>query len=50
VAEAIVSAVGGDAFMSYAMARDARSASAKAADPNAFLAKARAALAPLLQR
>jgi short-subunit dehydrogenase len=49
VAEAIVSAVGDDAFMSYAMARDARTASAKASDPNSFLAKARAALAPLLQ-
>jgi short-subunit dehydrogenase len=49
VAEGIVAAVGDDAFMSFATGRDARTASAKAADPNLFLAKAQAVLAPLLQ-
>jgi short-subunit dehydrogenase len=47
VAAAIVAAVGDGRFVSYATDRDAHSSAAKAADPNAFLAKARTALAPL---
>ena len=41
VAAAIVSAVGTDAFITYATAKDGEGAAAKAADPNGFLAGAR---------
>ncbi len=44
VAAAIVASVGAEGFVSYATERDARTSAAKAADPNAFLAKAREAL------
>jgi short-subunit dehydrogenase len=48
VAAAIVASLGRDEFVSYASAREAKTAAAKAADPNAFLAKAREALRPFL--
>jgi short-subunit dehydrogenase len=44
VAAAIVASVGSDDFVTYASAREAKTAAAKAADPNAFLARAREAL------
>jgi short-subunit dehydrogenase len=44
VAAAIVASVGSDEFVTYASPREAKTATAKAADPNAFLAKAREAL------
>ncbi len=44
VAAAIVASMGSDDFVSYASAREAKTAAAKAADPNAFLARAREAL------
>jgi short-subunit dehydrogenase len=47
VAAAIVASIDSDQFVSYATARDADSSAAKAADPNAFLAQARDALAAL---
>jgi NAD(P)-dependent dehydrogenase (short-subunit alcohol dehydrogenase family) len=51
VAAAIVAAVTdpdvGDQFVSYATAQDADTSATKAADPNAFLAQMREALAPL---
>jgi short-subunit dehydrogenase len=48
VAAAIVASVGDDRFVRYASDRDGQTAAAKAADPDGFLAKARAALAPLV--
>jgi short-subunit dehydrogenase len=47
VAAAVVASVDSDHFMSYATARDADTAAAKAADPNAFLAEMRERLAAL---
>jgi len=47
VAAAIVASVDSDQFVSYATARDADSSATKAADPNAFLAQMRDALAGL---
>ena len=51
VAAAIVASVTnpdlGDQFVSYATARDADASATKAADPNAFLAQMREALAGL---
>lgn len=48
VAAAIVAAVDDDRYVSYATGLDAKTAAAKAADPNAFLISAREALSPLL--
>ncbi len=48
VAAAIVASVGAEGFVSYATERDERTSGAKAADPNAFLAKAREALGAFL--
>ncbi len=48
VAAAIVGSVGGDDFVSYATERDAKTAAAKAADPNVFLTRARQALSAFL--
>jgi short-subunit dehydrogenase len=48
VAAAIVASVGREEFVSYAAERDAKTSAAKAADPNAFLAKARQALSAFL--
>jgi short-subunit dehydrogenase len=47
VAAAIVAATDSDQFVSYATARDADTSATKAADPNAFLAQMRDALAGL---
>jgi short-subunit dehydrogenase len=47
VAAAIVASVESDQFVSYATARDADTSATKAADPNAFLAQMRDALAGL---
>jgi short-subunit dehydrogenase len=44
VAAAIVASVGDDGHVTYASEREAKTAAAKAADPNAFLARAREAL------
>jgi short-subunit dehydrogenase len=44
VAAAIVASVGSDGYVTYASEREAKTAAAKAADPNAFLARAREAL------
>jgi short-subunit dehydrogenase len=44
VAAAIVASVGSDDYVTYASEREAKTAAAKAADPNAFLARAREAL------
>jgi short-subunit dehydrogenase len=46
VASALVASLGDDRYITYAMAKDEAGAAAKAADPNAFLAKAREALKP----
>ena len=48
VAAALLASVGRDEFVSYATERDARTAAAKAADPNAFLANAKQALSSFL--
>ncbi len=48
VAAALVASVGRDEFVSYATERDAKTAAAKAADPNAFLANAKQALSAFL--
>jgi short-subunit dehydrogenase len=48
VAAAIVATLGDDRFLTYAVERDAHGSATKAADPNAFLANAREALAPFL--
>ena len=47
VAAAIVASIDSDHFVSYATARDADASATKAADPNAFLAQMREALAGL---
>jgi short-subunit dehydrogenase len=47
VAAAIVASVDSDQYVSYATARDADTSATKAADPNAFLAQMREALAGL---
>jgi short-subunit dehydrogenase len=47
VAAAIVGCLDNDQFVSYATERDARTAAAKAADPNAFLAEMRERLGAL---
>jgi short-subunit dehydrogenase len=47
VAAAIVAAVDGDEFVTYATEADAATSAKKASDPNAFLAQMREALAPL---
>jgi len=47
VAAAIVASVESDAFVSYATTTDADTSARKAADPNAFLAQMREALAGL---
>jgi short-subunit dehydrogenase len=49
VADAIVACLDTDRFVSFVTARDEATASAKAADPNAFLATMREQLAPLRQ-
>ncbi len=50
MATAIVGAVESDDYVSYATERDAEASAKKAADPNAFLAQMREALAPLRNR
>jgi short-subunit dehydrogenase len=47
VATAIVACVASDDFVSYATTKDAETSAKKAADPNAFLAQMREALAGL---
>jgi short-subunit dehydrogenase len=48
VAAAIVSCIGDDRFVTYATERDGKTSGYKAADPNAFLAKARDSLSAFL--
>jgi short-subunit dehydrogenase len=48
VAAAIVACVGDDRFVTYATERDGKTSAFKAADPNAFLAKARDSLSAFL--
>jgi short-subunit dehydrogenase len=48
VAAAILACVGDDRYVTYATERDAKTSAAKAADPNAFLAKAQQALSAFL--
>ncbi|MCW2546068.1 MAG: hypothetical protein JWN96_528, partial [Mycobacterium sp.] len=48
VAAAVLACVGDDRYVAYATERDDKTSAAKAADPNAFLAKAQQALSALL--
>jgi short-subunit dehydrogenase len=48
VAAAILACVGNDRYVTYATERDGKTSAAKAADPNAFLVKARQALSAFL--